>query len=623
MGCKGKRKKMRTRAAAEAARREAEGADSIRDDDDDVSETPMPKGRYEVAALLDAEAMEKYCTPRGGGSDGSKKKAKNKQKNVESLRKRLREEEIVPQREEHLSPFSAPLAGLVTDVSFLDATLRLRSEDVAHMIARTYPTATRIQRMTIPLVQQGYHVISHAPTGSGKTLAYLIPILDEVSSTKRMSGKSLVLAPTKELVMQILQVANSVTGVVHATAVTGGTSMRTEGLSIPTADIVVGTPGRLAHHVAEHDSIGWNLTQIRFVVLDEADRLLDPSFQLPMDAILLRVSPTVNKKVQFMLFSATNTRVLETVKRVLPDLTRCLFISTMSTTAVRVSDGTPVGEEELTAASTNVPRQLHQTYVVVPRAERLCALYAFLKQRVQEEQKVMVFCSTCASSIFHCMFMGAVGFHDEVLMLHGDMKHRQRLSTYDLFVKSTCKVLFTTDVAARGLDVPDVSWVLQFDAPSDPVAYVHRIGRTARASRAGRTMIFLDPNELRFVEYLRSQTMSIQEETSLQWDIGLQEAFDAVMGEDDIVARAGTKAYVAFLHGYQSHILGDVFNVDDINLEDVACSFALQDAPVVTLKKKDKEQIYTKGKVKSMMTKLQKETRKMRQAKRGDVWSLR
>jgi superfamily II DNA/RNA helicase len=389
----------------------------------------------------------------------------------------------------------------------------------------------------------------------------------------------------------------------------------------------------MAHHVAEADVAHWDLSKMKFIVLDEADRLLEPSFALCMETIL----PRFTKTCQYLLYSATNTRVLETVQRILPDvldpsaMRLVVFVSSTSDTAVRVADGMPVSDNDgahtnvvSTTPSGIVPKRLHQAYIVVPRSERLCALYAFLKLRVNEGSKVIVFCSTCASSIFHCMFMGSVGFHDNVLMLHGDMKHRQRVSTYDLFLKSSCMVLFTTDVAARGLDVPDVSWVLQFDPPADPVAYVHRIGRTARASRSGRAVIFLEPSELGFVDYLRSQSLVIREETGLEWDAGLQEAFDAVTEEDPIVARAGGRAYTAFLHGYQSHLLGEIFSVDALDLEAVACSFALQDAPLVTLKRKDKgEGSYQKGKVKSMMTKMQKDARKLRQAKRGNVWSLR
>jgi superfamily II DNA/RNA helicase len=249
----------------------------------------------------------------------------------------------------------------------------------------------------------------------------------------------------------------------------------------------------------------------------------------------------------------------------------------------------------------DVPSQLRQYCHIAPVETRLRALYMFVKQ-VGRRSKAMVFCSTVSSTIFHCMMMGSVGFHNDVLMLHGHMKHRQRLETFDTFCKWETGVLFCTDVAARGLDVPNVEWILQLDPPMDPTEYVHRIGRTARAGNVGNALIFLTPQETSFVPYLSKFGMRMSKYPMPPLpDIQLK--LEHVLQLDPIVAKSAISAYRAHVGAYLSHILKETFDAHRLDLDALAGAFALTSPPAVSIPRStvdERKQEYVKGKLKSL-----------------------
>eukprot|EP00760_Papus_ankaliazontas_P032734 PhM_4_TR5947/c0_g1_i1/m.5778/K13179/DDX18, HAS1; ATP-dependent RNA helicase DDX18/HAS1 len=703
-------------------------------EEDDLDEIPLPKTRSQIARALDDEAMAKYCTHRGGGGGSgggpsgnkhqqtsallAKREADKKKQEIAKLVKRTREEEAAlmlqqqqlegddddddadePAAKKTASKKKSNKQQLLSTSTLSDAT----ASTLIHHVLLNESTAltnfthlTKIQAAAIPVVRAGYNAVVHAPTGSGKTLAYLLPVLSdhidiiESGADEGLPPVMLVVVPTKELAVQIHGVAAKLLpDPALAALITGGASMRAEqtllrgekGKAHPW--VIIATPGRLAHHVGDEmeaaaTTPGSWVHRVRVGVLDEADRLLEPSFAIPLSSVLSKIlhtpSPmgmqyypkhkTLPPHRQILLFSATSTRLLNDITDLIPTAKRdgqTLFVSTLTPHPVRVDNGEAVpdplaaaaaaasgkkqkskksSEDEAAAPDAEegdvslVPQQLTQTYVMVPRPARLCALYAILKHAQKLGEKVVVFCSTCASAIYHCMLMGSVGFHDEVLMLHGDMKHRQRVSTFEIFNEEPGRILFTTDVAARGLDVPDVAFVVQYDPPVDPASYIHRIGRTARAHREGRAVILLDPAEIGFVSYLRTTggLVKLFEDKELHALIHkhrfdeLQMGFEGVLEEDPLVARAAKRAYTAFVHGYQSHTLGDIFKASNLDLEDVACSFALVDAPVVSLKKNDsveekeqKKKAYTKGKVRSMLKKINAREARVKRTSRGKV----
>eukprot|EP00796_Vickermania_ingenoplastis_P001566 gene1566-949_t len=519
-------------------------------------------------------------------------------------------------------PFAHPLIGLHESL-----VAALGSAGWSHM--------TKIQERTLPYALQGYDILGQARTGSGKTLAFCVPILHAALSNPQRRTKgtlALILAPTKELCVQTENVLKRVAeGIPSATApisvqlITGGTKAAEERRWLSAGvTVVVGTPGRVHDHA--RNCKGWEVSGLRFFVLDEADRMLADGFQRDLDAII-GVLPRASR--QTFLFSATNSKSVQELARLSLHRTP-IFISTSgdAPTAIEMkeeeaegsvsaaaaalppyqnfalasnSDDSAEDTEEVEEADT-IPSTLRQFCHIVPAEDRLLALYVFVK-RIARKSKGMVFCSTVASTTFHYQMMGSVGFHDEVMMLHGHMKHRQRVQAFQVFSEWDHGVLFCTDVAARGLDIPKVEWILQYDPPLDPTEYIHRIGRTARAGRVGQSLLFLTPEEINFVRYLKKFGIHLEKYPMPAALPRIQEKLEHVLQLDPVVAKSAVAAYRAHVGAYQSHILKQTFDVHRLDLENLATAFALTAAPLVTLPKntaESKQQEYVKGKLKSL-----------------------
>lgn len=547
----------------------------------------------------------------------------------------------------HGALYSHPLIGL--DPVVVDA---LHQEGFHRM--------TRIQERSIPYALEGYDLLGQARTGSGKTLAFCVPLLHLAKETVKKfphATAGLLLAPTKELCMQTHTILTTLCqhmaavpaseggAQFHVQLITGGTKITEERkrLTSGVASVVVGTPGRVHDHVLHCK--GWDLSRLRILVLDEADRMLADGFQRDLDAVITRIP----KGRQTFLFSATNSKSVRELARL--SLSRLpLFIGTAgdAPAAVETGDdsaatskpamapyrtyddpdedgseqstaqdeedaeewgGEDVGEGDGDGGSEGsagdadaIPSTLRQFGHIVPSQDRLRALYAFVKQ-VARRAKAMIFCSTVASATFHCQMMGSVGFHDDVMMLHGHMKHRQRVQTFQMFTEWKTGVLFCTDVAARGLDIPHVSWILQYDPPLDPTEYIHRIGRTARAGNVGNSLLFLTPEEAPFVKYLANFGIHMEKYPMPGKLPRIQEKLEHVLQLDDVVAKSAVTAFRAHVGAYQSHILKETFDVHRLDLAALSKAFALTAVPHVTLPRnteEEKRKEYIKGRLKSL-----------------------
>lgn len=599
---------------------------------------------------------------------------------------------------------SSTLSGLAAEVSLIEKRQKatrngalfshpligLDSVVVDALAAEGFQRMTRIQERSIPYALEGYDLLGQARTGSGKTLAFGVPVLHATKELVRKhpgSTVALMLAPTKELCVQTHDVLRAICQHIPPSVVsfqvqliTGGTKI-TEERRVLTAgvSIVVGTPGRIHDHV-KHCK-GWDLTRLRFLVLDEADRMLADGFQRDLDAIVHQLP----KSRQTFLFSATNSKSVRELARL--SLTRTpIFVGTtgdaptpippddehssgflMSITELppyrtftdpetsESGAASTAGSEKLTKkqlkkrrlelaaeeeenkrseasgpASTEtpedggeaIPTTLRQFCHIVPCEDRLLSLYVFVK-RIARHSKGMVFCSTVASTTFHFQMMGSVGFHDDVMMLHGHMKHRQRLQAFRLFHEWKTGVLFCTDVAARGLDIPDVDWILQYDPPLDPTEYIHRIGRTARAGNVGNSLLFLTPEEANFVRYLGKFGIRLEKYPMPAELPRIQENLEHVLQLDPVVAKSAVTAYRAHVGAYQSHILKETFDVRKLDLERLATAFALSAAPKVTLPKntaEEKRSEYIKGKLRSLNRRRQEALKHYERFKTKPQW---
>ena len=262
-----------------------------------------------------------------------------------------------------------------------------------------------------------------------------------------------------------------------------------------------------------------------------------------------------------MLFSATQTTRVEDLARL--SLNKPLYVGVDDTA------------RDATVAS------LEQGYCVVPAAMRFLLLFTFLRKNMGK--KVMVFFSSCNSVKYHAELLNYIDV--PVADIHGKQKQAKRTSTFFEFCRAKTGVLLCTDVAARGLDIPAVDWIIQYDPPDDPKEYIHRVGRTARGTAgAGRALLFLTPEELGFLRYLRTARVPLNEyEFPTSKLANVQAQLEKLVAKTYYLHASAREAYRAYLLAYNSHALKDVYNVHRLDLNAVATSFGFQGPPRVNL----------------------------------------
>lgn len=346
----------------------------------------------------------------------------------------------------------------------------LKGLDVAN-----YTIMTDIQNACIPHALAGRDILGAAKTGSGKTLSYLVPLLDVLyrHRIRRPSDGlgAVVLSPTRELAVQIFQVLRKI-GKYHSSLavgllIGGKHDFFAEQQRLGQTNLVIATPGRLLQHCEQTPYVDWSLLKI--LVLDEADRILDLGFRDQ----LVRVLDYLPVQRQTMLFSATQTR----------------DVKQLATLSLEKPEYLGVHDQE----ATSTPASLQQSYVVVPLKDKLNALYSFLKTHLQH--KTIFFFSSCAQVRHAFELLCSLRPGVPVLALHGKLSQTRRTSVYMDFLKKPHVALLATDVCARGLDFPNIDWVIQVDAPEDRDMYIHRAGRTARYRAGGKALLFLTPQQ--------------------------------------------------------------------------------------------------------------------------------
>jgi ATP-dependent RNA helicase DeaD len=353
-------------------------------------------------------------------------------------------------------------------------SLGLSEEVLAALEGLGYEEPTPIQTEAIPVLLNGSDVIGRAATGTGKTAAFALPLVERVEPGAG-GVQALVLAPTRELAVQVAEAVHRYAARrgVRVLAVYGGQPIERQLLPLRRGvDVVVGTPGRVLDHVRRGSL---DLSTVRYVVLDEADEMLDMGFIEDIDTILTE-TPAAR---QTALFSATfPPRIAELADRHLKE-------------PVRITVRAPQMETPL----------VRQVAYVVPRPYKLEALGRILD--LEAPASAILFCRTRNEVDELTEALGVRGYRPEAL--HGGLNQTQRDRVMKRFREGTADLLIATDVAARGLDVEHVSHVVNYDIPQTPETYVHRIGRTGRAGREGTAVTLVQPRErqlLRAIERL-------------------------------------------------------------------------------------------------------------------------
>ncbi|MFI5423927.1 MAG: DEAD/DEAH box helicase [Nitrososphaeraceae archaeon] len=336
-----------------------------------------------------------------------------------------------------------------------------------------------IQELSIPLILKGMDVIGQAHTGTGKTAAFSLPILNNIKRNGPI--QALILVPTRELAMQVTNEIRKFSKYVgiRTLAVYGGQSMSLQITQLRKGvQIVVATPGRLIDHV-KRGTI--QLEAAKFVVLDEADRMLDMGFIDDIKFILFYV----DEDRQTCLFSAT----------IPPEISR------LAQDYMKNPHEVKLNEEEISLDT------IDQSYLIVEERQKFKHLCNFIKSR--DEKQTIVFAATKQRTQRLAIELKQQGLR--AITIHGDLSQKQRDDSMHRFRTGTEDILVATDIAARGIDVPAIGHVINYDIPDDPMIYFHRIGRTARAGGTGKAISLVSQDRVDdFTRILKNTELPIK-----------------------------------------------------------------------------------------------------------------
>lgn len=365
------------------------------------------------------------------------------------------------------SPGEVSFSGLGLSPKILEALARLK-----------FTTPTPIQHQAIPVAAQGKDVIGIAQTGTGKTLAFALPLLQQISQTKK---QGLILLPTRELAVQVEEAIRKVGASfgLKTAVIIGGASMYNQLNALRRGPhIVIGTPGRICDHL-ERKSL--SLKNVGVLILDEADRMLDMGFMPQIQQILQHVP----KERQTLLFSATMPPAIVQIAAKYMKL--------------------PV-QVEVAPAGT-IAEKIEQELFIIPRDQKNRLLDKLLKQYTGT---VLVFSRTKYGAKKICRSVNDMGHR--AAEIHSNLSLSQRQRSLRGFKTGEFRVLIATDIAARGIDVTDIELVINYDLPDNLDDYVHRVGRTGRAGKTGRAISFVTPDQrgkIRIIERLVKVALKI------------------------------------------------------------------------------------------------------------------
>eukprot|EP00050_Salpingoeca_kvevrii_P001960 m.184068 g.184068 ORF g.184068 m.184068 type:complete len:609 (-) comp10499_c1_seq1:65-1891(-) len=450
-----------------------------------------------------------------------------------------------------------------------DQPLVLSDSTLAALDELGFEQMTPVQATCIPQFLSHKDVAAEAVTGSGKTLAFLVPVceilLQNPPRSKQAVG-AIVISPTRELAVQIHQVLQCFTAHNDLTSLllTGGRaqSIDLDEIRESGCNIVIATPGRLEDLLARSDVFALAVKDLEVLVLDEADKLLDMGFEACINKIL----GYLPKQRRTGLFSATQAKEVEALVRAgLRNPVRvCVRVESTNAKSIQA-----------------IPSSLHVWYMMCTVEDRFNQMVDYLLAQLDKYDKFLVYFSTCACVEYFGRVLAALKPLKKVklLQLHGKLNQKRRKAAYDEYCTASRAVMLCTDLAARGLDFPNVDVVIQFDAPKSPDAFVHRCGRAARIGREGTAVIFLLKEEDTYPEFLRLRKVPIEEMPANPEPQDHLAVARKLAAEDRDVYEKGRVAFVSFVRAYKEHECSFIFMLKNLDLGKAATGFGLLHIP--------------------------------------------
>ncbi|MDR3582247.1 MAG: DEAD/DEAH box helicase [Candidatus Pacebacteria bacterium] len=477
----------------------------------------------------------------------------------------------------------------------------------------TFETMTDTQRCVVPHALSGRDVLACARTGSGKTLAFLVPVIERLYRERwtELDGLGgLVLVPTRELAQQVFDVLRAI-GRHHtfsAGVVMGGNKgVEQEKERVNKINILIATPGRLLHHMNE--TPGFTCDNLKVLVLDEVDRILDLGFADEMDQILSNIPKTA----QILLSSATLSLKIQRLAKV--NLKHPEHISIHNYEETKDNEVSGTGEESK-RKSVITPSGLVQYYMTVDAKDKIDVVFSFLKSHTKH--KILLFLSSCKQVRYMYEALRKLRPGISLYELHGRQKQAKRSDIFSKFANSSgmSAALFATDIASRGLDMPDVDWVVQIDCPEDLDSYIHRVGRTARYKAKGNSLLMLLPSEQMFLHRLETKGIALKKiNVNPEKTLTIQGTLRSYLSGDLELMKLAQKAFISYVKAL--HLMKDkqVFDLKKVNFKGLAASMGLVTVPVIKMGQEELDSADPPKKAGSKLSKLKAKIQKKKSEK--------
>ncbi|KAH0785591.1 ATP-dependent RNA helicase DDX55 isoform X1 [Histomonas meleagridis] len=440
-----------------------------------------------------------------------------------------------------------------------------------------FPTMTPVQRNVIPHLMNHKDVAAEATTGSGKTLAFLVPAIEYLKKKSETSPKDLsvlILLPTRELAQQVFSVCQSFIQYhpyLNPQLFIGGCPLSEdlEHYNANQPNVIVATPGKLHEFITEVPPKTFK--GLELFIIDEADQIL----KMGMEVHLTAIFQALPKQRRTGLFSATLTDSLKSI--CYTGMRNPIFL-------VIKSEGA-------------TPSELVNYYAIVDDNYKLTQLVLFLNTTALGKKCIIFLLTGAIVEYFHEVLQLLFGTERNVISLYGQMKQSDREKSLSDFRENEGSLLLATDIAARGIDIPDIDWIIQFDAPQDPNMFIHRVGRTARIGNKGNAILFLRDHEERkgYVDYMIAEKVPMEEE-----NIPIPENAEEILNkirehakENKDFYQKSIRAMVSYARAYGEHRLKLILMKKDVDFIALGNSFGLVRLPVMpelkNLRKKQEE----------------------------------